>query len=371
MAKVVLSHVNKTYKGNVQAVSDVSLTIEDGEFLVIIGPSGCGKTTLLRMVAGLDEVNSGEVCIGDRPVNDIPPKDRNIAMVSQTYSLYPQMTVYKNIAFGLEMKKMSPDEIDLQVHRAAKLLELESILGRKPKTLSGGQLQRVALGRAIVRDPDVFLLDEPLSNLDATFRTNMRLQINRLHRKLGTTFIYVTHDQTEAMTMADRIVVMKDGRIQQVDTPKNIYQKPANAFVASFFGQPQMKFADALLQKSENGWELSLSKITIPLPVKPEDETKLLPYQDKKLLIGLRPEAICPDPDFFREHPECRFFGNVIDTTPVGSDVYITIDCTDTILTSRADSSCPLHSGVMAEFAIDISQVYLFDPETQETIYPV
>jgi multiple sugar transport system ATP-binding protein len=242
MANISLQHITKVYSGNVTAVSDFNLEIADKEFVVLVGPSGCGKSTTLRMVAGLEEITSGELYIGDRLVNDVSPKDRDIAMVFQTYALYPHMTVYKNMAFGLELRKTAKDEIDKRVRDAAKILDIEHLLDRKPKALSGGQRQRVALGRAIVRDPAVFLFDEPLSNLDAKLRASMRTELIKLHKRLGTTFVYVTHDQTEAMTMGDRIVVMKDGFVQQVDTPQNLYDRPVNKFVAGFIGSPQMNF---------------------------------------------------------------------------------------------------------------------------------
>lgn len=262
---------------------------------------------------------------------------------------------------------MDPDEIDLQVHRAAKLLELESLLDRKPKTLSGGQLQRVALGRAIVRNPDVFLLDEPLSNLDAKFRTNMRLQISRLHQKLNATFIYVTHDQTEAMTMADRIVIMKDGEIQQADTPKELYYHPANAFVAGFLGQPQMNFVKSILTKKEQHYQVSFNGYVISLPDNKETD-KLVPYVNKTVLLGLRPEDVSPDSDFFKEHSVNRFFGKVTDISLVESDIFLTVECNGEYLTARAASTCPLHSNVTAEFAVNASHLHLFDPDTKESI---
>ncbi|MBQ8092458.1 MAG: sn-glycerol-3-phosphate ABC transporter ATP-binding protein UgpC, partial [Clostridia bacterium] len=247
MASLKLNHIYKIYSGNVTAVSDFCLDIEDKEFIVLVGPSGCGKSTTLRMVAGLEEISEGELYIGDRLVNDVAPKDRDIAMVFQNYALYPHMTVYDNMAFGLKLRKKPKDEIDARVREAAKILSIEQLLNRKPKALSGGQRQRVALGRAIVREPKVFLMDEPLSNLDAKLRVQMRTEITKLHQRLQTTFIYVTHDQTEAMTMGTRIVVMKDGFIQQVDTPQNLYDYPANLFVGSFIGSPQMNFFNAKL----------------------------------------------------------------------------------------------------------------------------
>ena len=255
MASISCQHIYKIYPGaTAPSVTDFNLEIKDKEFIIFVGPSGCGKSTTLRMIAGLEEISKGEMYIGGRLINDVPPKDRDIAMVFQSYALYPHMTVYKNIAFGLELRKTPKDEIDKRVHEAAKILEIEHLLDRKPKALSGGQRQRVALGRAMVRNPAVFLLDEPLSNLDAKLRTSMRTEIIKLHQKLATTFIYVTHDQTEAMTMGDRIVVMKDGIVQQVDTPQNLYDFPINMFVAGFIGSPQMNFLDATLNKDGNGF---------------------------------------------------------------------------------------------------------------------
>ena len=249
MASLSLKHICKKYPGGVLAVSDFNLEIKDKEFVIMVGPSGCGKSTTLRMIAGLEEITSGELYIGDRLVNDVAPKDRDIAMVFQNYALYPHMTVFDNMAFGLKLRKTPKEEIKRRVEEAARILDIEHLLDRKPKALSGGQRQRVALGRAIVREPKVFLLDEPLSNLDAKLRAQMRTELSKLHQKLGTTFIYVTHDQTEAMTMADRIVVMKDGVIQQVDTPQHLYDLPCNMFVAGFIGSPQMNFIESVVVK--------------------------------------------------------------------------------------------------------------------------
>ena len=265
MADITFKHVKKVYdKGNV-VVPDLNLEIKDKEFIVLVGPSGCGKSTTLRMIAGLEEVSDGELYIGDRLVNNVAPKDRDIAMVFQSYALYPHMTVYKNMAFALELRKTPKDEIDKKVHEAAKILGLEEYLDRKPKALSGGQRQRVALGRAMVRNPSVFLLDEPLSNLDAKLRTEMRSQIAALHKRLQTTFVYVTHDQTEAMTMGDRIVVMKDGIIQQVDTPQALYNYPCNKFVAGFIGSPQMNFLNAKVEKNGDNYALAFGEYRIPV----------------------------------------------------------------------------------------------------------
>ena len=258
MASLSLRGIYKKYPGGVVAVSDFNLEIEDKEFIILVGPSGCGKSTTLRMIAGLEEISEGDLYIGDRRVNDVVPKDRDIAMVFQNYALYPHMTVFENMAFGLKLRKMPKAEIKRRVEEAAKILDISYLLERKPKALSGGQRQRVALGRAIVREPRVFLLDEPLSNLDAKLRAQMRTEITKLHQRLGTTFIYVTHDQTEAMTMGTRIVVMKDGFIQQVDTPQNLYEKPCNLFVAGFMGSPQMNFIDATVEEKDGKYSLSI-----------------------------------------------------------------------------------------------------------------
>ena len=296
MASISFRNVTKIYDGaDRPVVPNLDLEIKDKEFIILVGPSGCGKSTTLRMIAGLESISSGELYIGDRLVNQVPPKDRDIAMVFQNYALYPHMTVYKNIAFGLTLRKVPKDEIDKRVHEAAKILDLEHLLERKPKALSGGQRQRVALGRAMVRNPAVFLLDEPLSNLDAKLRTSMRSEIARLHRRLDTTFVYVTHDQTEAMTMGDRIVVMKDGLIQQFDTPKVLYDTPCNLFVAGFIGSPQMNFLDAKIVEESGG---KLDKGTKLYAVINNDKFEipafkhaaLKPYVGKTVIFGVRPE---------------------------------------------------------------------------------
>ena len=266
MASLSLQHINKTYPNGFEAVKDFNLEIEDKEFIIFVGPSGCGKSTTLRMVAGLEEITSGVLKIGDRVVNDVEPKDRDIAMVFQNYALYPHMTVYDNMAFGLKLRKVPKDQIDKMVKEAAKILDLDKLLDRKPKALSGGQRQRVAMGRAIVRDPKVFLMDEPLSNLDAKLRVQMRIEISKLHQRLGATIIYVTHDQTEAMTLGTRIVVMKDGVVQQVDTPQNLYNYPDNLFVAGFIGSPQMNFMDAQVEVKGNDVKLVVGEFSIKLP---------------------------------------------------------------------------------------------------------
>ena len=266
MASLSLKHIYKKYPGGVTAVSDFSLEIKDKEFLILVGPSGCGKSTTLRMIAGLEEITEGELFIGDRLVNDIAPKDRDIAMVFQSYALYPHMTVFENMAFGLKLRKTPKEEIKRRVEEAARILDITHLLDRRPKALSGGQKQRVALGRAIVREPKVFLLDEPLSNLDAKLRAAMRTEITKIHKKIGTTFVYVTHDQVEAMTMATRIVVMKDGIIQQVDTPQNLYDMPVNIFVAGFIGTPQMNFINCTLVKKGDDMFVNFGNVSLKLP---------------------------------------------------------------------------------------------------------
>lgn len=297
MATLRLEGINKVYDNGFQAVYDFNLDIKDKEFIVFVGPSGCGKSTTLRMVAGLEEISSGELYINDVLVNDVSPKDRNIAMVFQSYALYPHMTVYDNMAFGIKLQKMPKDTIDEKVRKTAKILEIEDLLDRKPKQLSGGQRQRVALGRAIIRDAQVFLMDEPLSNLDAKLRVQMRSEIIELHRSLDTTTIYVTHDQTEAMTMATRLVVMNKGYIQQIGTPKEIYQKPVNKFVASFIGSPAMNFIEGEIKKGKfvaNDLEISFA---------PEKQAKVNAYEGKKVTLGMRPEELVAS-DFVTEMPE-------------------------------------------------------------------
>ena len=292
MASLTLKNITKVYPNGFEAVKDFNLDIEDQEFIIFVGPSGCGKSTTLRMIAGLEDISSGELWIGDRMVNDVEPKDRDIAMVFQNYALYPHMSVYDNMAFGLKLRKVPKDEIDKMVKEAAKILDLTPLLDRKPKALSGGQRQRVAMGRAIVRNPKVFLMDEPLSNLDAKLRVQMRIEIAKLHQRLGTTIIYVTHDQTEAMTLGTRIVVMKDGVVQQVDTPQNLYEKPQNLFVAGFMGSPQMNFLDATVSVSGDVASLNIAGHAIPLP--PAKSKKLIEgkYDGKVVTFGIRPEDV-------------------------------------------------------------------------------
>ena len=333
MASISFKHVEKTYDNGVTVVPDLNLEIKDKEFVVLVGPSGCGKSTTLRMIAGLESVSKGELIIGDRVVNDVSPKDRNIAMVFQNYALYPHMTVRKNMAFALELSKVPQAEIDQKVNEAAKILGLEPYLDRKPRALSGGQRQRVALGRAMVRDPEVFLLDEPLSNLDAKLRTEMRSQIAALHKRLQTTFVYVTHDQTEAMTMGDRIVVMKDGFIQQVDTPQNLYNYPCNMFVAGFIGSPQMNFLNVKVEKEGDGVVLVFGSSRIPMKHK-----ELLAYVGKEVVMGIRPEDIHVEESYLKVSEAANIKTDVDMTELMGSEIYLYLLANEQKLTARVQN---------------------------------
>ena len=371
MASLSLKHIYKIYSGGVTAVSDFCLEIADKEFIVLVGPSGCGKSTTLRMVAGLEEISEGELYIGDKLVNDVAPKDRDIAMVFQNYALYPHMTVFDNMAFGLKLRKVPKDQIKARVEEAAKILGIDYLLNRKPKALSGGQRQRVALGRAIVREPKVFLMDEPLSNLDAKLRVQMRTEITKLHQRLQTTFIYVTHDQTEAMTMGSRIVIMKDGFIQQVDTPQNNYDYPANKFVAGFIGSPQMNFFDVTL-KAEGGNVYALfgnNKILVPQDKikKFKDES----YIGKEVCMGIRPENIDDDPEFVAAHPTETITVDVEVTELMGSETYLYLKTSgkDENIIARVDPRTATRAGDKGvKVAFDTTRLHFFDKETEETI---
>ena len=367
MASISLRHIYKIYPGDVTAVKDFNLEIEDKEFIILVGPSGCGKSTTLRMIAGLEEISKGELYIGDRLVNDVPPKDRDIAMVFQNYALYPHMTVYKNMAFGLELRKTPKDEIDKRVREAARVLDIEHLLDRKPKALSGGQRQRVALGRAMVRNPAVFLPDEPLSNLDAKLRTSMRTEITKLHLKLGTTFIYVTHDQTEAMTMGDRIVVMKDGIVQQVDTPQNLYDFPVNMFVAGFIGSPQMNFLDAKLEKEGNTYYVDISGDKVALPAE-KVTAELDKYVGKVVKAGVRPEDIKDDADFLAAHADSALTATVEVSELMGSEIYLYLDYKGNKMTARVAPTSKARNGATVKVAFDAHKVHLFDVETEQAI---
>ncbi|MCR5775124.1 MAG: sn-glycerol-3-phosphate ABC transporter ATP-binding protein UgpC [Lachnospiraceae bacterium] len=369
MASLSLKNICKVYPNGFEAVKNFNLEIQDKEFIIFVGPSGCGKSTTLRMVAGLEEITSGELRIGDRLVNDVEPKDRDIAMVFQNYALYPHMTVYDNMAFGLKLRKVPKDEIDKMVKEAAKILDLTKLLDRKPKALSGGQRQRVAMGRAIVRNPKVFLMDEPLSNLDAKLRVQMRTEIAKLHQKLGTTIIYVTHDQTEAMTLGDRIVVMKDGVVQQVDTPQNLYDKPTNLFVAGFMGSPQMNFLDATVKKDGENVCLECAGHTIPLP--PAKAKKLIEggYDGKTVTFGIRPEDVYDSEVTINTLPDGAVFEAKINVYELlGAEVFLYFDLADFPMTARVDPRTTARPGDTVKFAIDVEKIHVFDKETTNTI---
>ena len=368
MASVTLKNVYKVYTGNVTAVSDFSLEIKDKEFVILVGPSGCGKSTTLRMIAGLEEITKGELYIGDTLANDIAPKDRDIAMVFQNYALYPHMTVFDNMAFGLKLRKVPKDEIKRRVEEAAKILDISHLLDRKPKALSGGQRQRVALGRAIVRNPKVFLLDEPLSNLDAKLRAQMRTEISKLHQRLGTTFIYVTHDQTEAMTMGDRIVVMKDGFIQQVDTPQNLYDYPVNEFVAGFMGSPQMNFIDGTLEKTGADYVFHFGQYGVKIPGEKNKDDVLKDYVGKSVLMGIRPENVHDEPEFVSKATDGIVEADVEVTELMGAETYLYLSCEGNPVTARVDPTSTAKTGDRIKIALDVEKIHLFDKETEKTI---
>ena len=369
MAGITFKHVKKVYPGGVEVIPDLNLEIKDKEFVILVGPSGCGKSTTLRMIAGLEDITEGELFIGDRLVNGVAPKDRDIAMVFQNYALYPHMTVYKNIAFGLSLRKMPKDEIDRKVHEAARVLDLEPLLDRKPKALSGGQRQRVALGRAMVRNPAVFLLDEPLSNLDAKLRTAMRSEIIRLHKRLDTTFVYVTHDQTEAMTMGDRIVVMKDGIIQQADTPQNLYDYPCNLFVAGFIGSPQMNFIDAQLRKENGRYFIDFLGFSIPVPEGKADQAVLDKYVGVDVVLGIRPEDLHTEDIFLEASADSIVHADIDIAELMGSEIYLYLECKGTKLIARVPARFRGQAGEQATFALDKNKMHLFDKETQWEIF--
>ncbi len=378
MASLSLRNVYKRYPGGVTAVSDFNLEIKDKEFIILVGPSGCGKSTTLRMVAGLEEISDGEVYIGDRLVNDVAPKDRDIAMVFQNYALYPHMTVFDNMAFGLKLRKTPKDEIRRRVEEAARILDIEHLLERKPKALSGGQRQRVALGRAIVREPKVFLLDEPLSNLDAKLRAQMRTEISKLHQRLGTTFIYVTHDQTEAMTMGTRIVVMKSGLVQQVDTPQNLYMRPCNLFVAGFIGSPQMNFIEAVLLKEGNDYFVEFGsedtktragvKFKIKLPASKNKDNCLDAYVGKEIIMGIRPEDVHNEEDLVAAFPAGVVEANVEVTELMGAETYLYMNCEGQSINARVAPTNTAKPADHITIALEPEKIHLFDKDTELTI---
>lgn len=361
MAQVILKDVAKKFD-EVIAVKDFNLDVEDKEFVILVGPSGCGKSTTLRMIAGLEEADTGEIVIGDRVVNDVPPKDRNIAMVFQNYALYPHMNVYDNMAFGLKLRKTPRPEIERRVREAARVLGIEDLLKRKPKQLSGGQRQRVALGRAIVRNPLVFLMDEPLSNLDAKLRVQMRVEIEKLHKRLSTTFIYVTHDQTEAMTMGDRIVIMKDGLTQQVGSPQEVYDNPQNMFVAGFIGSPSMNFIRA---KITEDYHLRAGNLDIPASPMVREVIDRKSLRNREIILGIRPEYL-EDAAFVSEE---RRFG-LIDTAadviePMGNEIYLYADIGGIQSIGRINPESRVRGGDRITLALETERIHLFDPETE------
>ncbi|WP_018662289.1 ABC transporter ATP-binding protein [Heyndrickxia acidiproducens] len=363
MTDLVLDHIYKIYDHHVTAVSDFNLHIQDKEFIVFVGPSGCGKSTTLRMIAGLEEISKGDFYMDGKRVNDVAPKDRNIAMVFQNYALYPHMTVYDNMAFGLKLRKVPKTEIEQRVTKAAKILGLEQYLKRKPKALSGGQRQRVALGRAIVRDAKVFLMDEPLSNLDAKLRVQMRAEIARLHHRLQTTTIYVTHDQTEAMTMATRIVVMKDGVIQQVGSPREVYDTPANLFVAGFIGSPAMNFFKGKLQ---NGKFYINDMIHIDVP---EGKLKAMKdYAGKGIILGIRPEDIHDEPVFIDAVPGASIRARIEVSELTGAETMLYAKINGQEFISRIDSRTVVHPGDEITLGLDMNKAHFFDAETEARI---
>ncbi len=365
MASVTYEHVTKRF-GDVVAVNDLDIEIADKEFLVFVGPSGCGKSTSLRMLAGLEEITEGNIYIGDRLVNDVPPKDRDIAMVFQSYALYPHMSVYDNMAFGLKLRKTPKQEIDRRVKEAANILGIENLLDRKPKQLSGGQRQRVAVGRAIVREPNVFLMDEPLSNLDAKLRVQARAEISKLHQRLETTFIYVTHDQVEAMTMGTRIAVLKDGILQQVDTPQALYDAPANVFVAGFIGSPSMNFFDAQLVEQDGQVAVDCKDFILNVPAERADIYRQ--YLGKDVIVGIRPEDT-HDPEFAPPNINISLVDAKVDVTELmGNEVIVYLMTSSTQFLGRFDPRTDVRVGNTIQAAFNVNRMHIFDKATELAI---
>ena len=392
MAQIEFDSVDKIYDDGTQAVHDLDLAIEDGELMVVVGPSGCGKTTALRMLAGLEEISDGEIRIGDRIVNDLTPKDRDIAMVFQSYALYPHMTVEQNLAFGLKLRKLPKSEVKERVRRTAETLEIEEFLKRKPRALSGGQRQRVAMGRAIVREPQAFLMDEPLSNLDAKLRVQMRAEIHTLQRRVGVTTVYVTHDQVEAMTLGDRVAVMRDGHLQQVDTPQVVYDNPNNQFVAGFIGSPSINLVEAELERGDGGLTVRFGEHSLPVDDKlVSRHSGLESYVGKTIQLGIRPEDF-EDVTLEPGTPADRRLKTTCDLTePLGSEVLVhfavsatgvateaavaegighdpTIEAGKTRMVARVSPRTRIAEGSEIELAVDTSRFYFFDPETTASI---
>lgn len=369
MADLNLKHINKTYPNGFVAVKDFNLDIKDGEFVIFVGPSGCGKSTTLRMIAGLEDISGGDLNIDGRRVNDDEPKDRDIAMVFQSYALYPHMTVRENMEFPLKIAKLPKNEIDARVDEAAKTLGLESLLDRKPKALSGGQRQRVAMGRAIVRHPKVLLMDEPLSNLDAKLRGQMRVEISKLHEKLGATIVYVTHDQTEAMTLGDRIVVMSDGEIQQIDTPQNLYDSPVNKFVAGFIGAPQMNFIDATLKIDGDDVYITIADHDVKLAA---DKAKRLIKKGYKngqsVTAGIRPEDLGDSAEMLAKFPESQVKGHVDVYEMLGATSNLYVNVKGQQITAAVEADTPVRVGDTISLAFDNNKIHIFDNDTQENV---
>jgi len=363
MAQVLLKDLNKKFD-EVHAVKDVNLHIRDKEFVVLVGPSGCGKTTTLRMIAGLEEITAGEISIGERVVNDLPPKDRDIAMVFQNYALYPHMTVYDNMAFGLKMRKFPKPEIQKRVQDAAEILGIQELLKRKPRQLSGGQRQRVAVGRAIVRHPQVFLFDEPLSNLDAKLRVQMRVELKRLHERLATTAVYVTHDQVEAMTLGDRVVVMKDGWIQQVGEPLELYSKPANRFVAGFIGSPAMNFAEVTISESNGALWAENPGLRVRVPAGKLE--RLRPYRGQHLTLGVRPEDLHPAGG--GDAADYTFDSTVDVVEPLGSEILLDVKAGTNAMVVRVDPTVRVKVHEKIRLALDPEQLHFFDLKSEATL---
>jgi len=370
MASLSLKNVCKTYPNGFVAIKDFNLEIADKEFIIFVGPSGCGKSTTLRMIAGLEEITSGELWIGDKLVNDVEPKDRDIAMVFQNYALYPHMSVYDNMAFGLKLRKVPKAEIDEKVHNAAKILDIEHLLDRKPKALSGGQRQRVAMGRAIVRNPKVFLMDEPLSNLDAKLRVQMRIEISKLHQRLGTTIIYVTHDQTEAMTLGTRIVVMKDGIIQQCDTPQALYDTPVNKFVAGFIGSPQMNMIEATVSKEGDRAAVNFAGHKIILGAAKSKQLIDKGYVGKEVTFGIRPEDVHDEEEFVEKAKKegATFDEKIRVYEMLGAEVFLYFDVNDVNFTARVNPRTSARPGDTVTFGLDVDKCHIFDKDTELAI---
>lgn len=369
MADLNLKHINKTYPNGFVAVKDFNLDIQDGEFVIFVGPSGCGKSTTLRMIAGLEDITGGDLVIDGKRVNDEEPKDRDIAMVFQSYALYPHMTVRKNMEFPLKIAKLPKNEIDARVDEAAKTLGLESLLDRKPKALSGGQRQRVAMGRAIVRHPKVLLMDEPLSNLDAKLRGQMRVEISRLHEKLGSTIVYVTHDQTEAMTLGDRIVVMSDGEVQQIDTPQNLYDSPVNKFVAGFIGAPQMNFIEATLKEKGEDVFVTIANHDVKLSADKAARLKKKGYKDgQEVTVGIRPEDLGDAPEMLAKFADSTVEGHVDVYEMLGSTSNLYVNVNGQQITATVEPDTPVRVGDTIKLAFDNNKIHIFDKDSQENV---